>query len=378
MEDLTINSKIIKRIDIYENKEEIPPLKEERKNFIQNKMARFYKLIKTKDEKYNPYLFISDTKGAIYIYEFCKDNKFIKIANFDSICKDSKYILVDIIKSDKYDYYISLNLNPCINIFRIKNENKEIEILQHINLKNKNNKIKYYKVFELNTKKRDYFTLFNEDKIELWAKNNNKDIVQYEKIYTLLYENYQNFNNEGNNNNEQEEDENIKTISNIYKVDDESIVLLDRNKLEFIFIKLFERNNNIVTIEIVNNIKIKGIESQFEKINSLFVDKDYIFLGLNDSLILVSVPYGEKIQKYKIGKILQIKKINDEKDTIMFVETKENEFYFIKYKFEEFNGLKEESRIKYNKWIYKFDMINNGEIIAIYDIKGLITLVKLK
>ena len=62
----------------------------------------------------------------------------------------------------------------------------------------------------------------------------------------------------------------------------------------------------------------------------------------------------------------------------MFVETKENEFYFIKYKFEEFNGLKEESRIKYNKWIYKFDMINNGEIIAIYDIKGLITLVKLK
>lgn len=238
-------------------------------------------------------------------------------------------------------------------------------------------KIKYYKIFELNTKKRDYLTLFTEDKIELWAKNNNKDIIQYEKIYTLLYENYQNINNEGNNNNEQEEGENSKTISNIYKIDDESLVLLDRSKLEFIFIKLFENKNSITTIEIVNNLKIKGIESQFEKIRSLFIDKDYIFLGLNDSLILVSVPYGEIIQKYKIGKVLQIKKINDELDTMVFVETNENEYYFIKYKFEVYNGLKEESRLKCDKWIYKFDVINNGEIIAIYDIKGFITLMKL-
>ena len=192
-----------------------------------------------------------------------------------------------------------------------------------------------------------------------------------------LYENYQNINNEGNNNNEQEEDEN-KIISNIYKIDDESLALLDRNKLEFVFIKLFENNEDIATIEIMNNIKIKGIEFQLEKINSLFVDKDYIFLGLNNSLVLVSVPYGEIIQKYKIGNILQLKRINDKKDTMIFVETKENEYYFIKYKFEEYNGLKEESRIKYSKWIYKYDIINNGEIIAIYDIKGIINLVKLK
>ena len=378
MEDLTINSKIFKRIDIYENKEEIPPLKEERKNFIQNKMAKFFKLIKNKDDKYCQILYISDNKGGIYIYEFNKDNKSSKISNFDFICKDSKYILVDIIKSDKYDYYISLDLNPCINIFKLKNENKEIEILQHINLKNKNNKKKYYKIFELNTKKRDYLTLFAEDKIELWSKTNNKNIIQYEKIYTLFYENYQNINRERNNNNEQEEEENSKTISNIYKIDDESLVLLDRNKLEFNFIKLFENNNNIATIEIINNLKIKGIEAQFEKINSLFVDKDYIFLGLNDSLILVSVPYVEVVQKYKIGKILQIKKINDEKDIIIFTEINENEYYFIKFKFQEYNGLKEESRIKCDKWIYKFDIINNGEIIAIYDIKGFINLVKLK
>ena len=377
MEDLTNDSNIVKRIDIYENKEEIPPLKEERKYFIQNKMARFYKLIKTKDEKYNQILFVSDTKGAIYIYEFNKDNKSNKISNFDSICKDSKYILVDIIKSNKYDYYISLNLNHCINIFRLKNENKEIEILQHINMKNKNNKIKYYKVFELNTKKRDYLTLFCEDKIELWSKNNNEYAAQYEKIYTLLYENCQNINNEGNNNNAQEEDKNSKAISNIYKIDEENLVLLDRIKLEFIFIKLFENNNSIATIEIVDNITIKGIQTQFEKIYSLFIDKDYIFLGLNDSLILVSVPYGEIVQKYKIGKIFQIKKINDEKDIMVFVEIKENEFYFIKFKFEEYNGLKEESRIKCDKWIYKYDIINNGKFIAIYDIKGFLTLVKL-
>ena len=35
MEDSQNNSNILKRIDIYENKEEIPPLQTERKNFIQ-------------------------------------------------------------------------------------------------------------------------------------------------------------------------------------------------------------------------------------------------------------------------------------------------------------------------------------------------------
>ena len=51
MEDIIINPKIFKRIDIYENKEEIPPLPEERSKFIQNKMMRFFKLINNKDDK---------------------------------------------------------------------------------------------------------------------------------------------------------------------------------------------------------------------------------------------------------------------------------------------------------------------------------------
>ena len=39
--------------------------------------------------------------------------------------------------------------------------------------------------------------------------------------------------------------------------------------------------------------------------------------------------------------------------------------------------LKEDSMIQCTKWIYKFVIINNGEIIAIYDIKGFIILVKI-
>ena len=119
MSDKLITPKICKRIDIFENKEEIPPLKDER-NFFQNKMMRFYKTIKDKDNPYNQTLFMSDNKGAIYIIEFTKDNKSTKILNFNFICKDSKYILIDVIKSSKFNCYISLCLNPCLNIFKLK------------------------------------------------------------------------------------------------------------------------------------------------------------------------------------------------------------------------------------------------------------------
>ena len=376
MEDISINSKIFKRIDIYVNKEEIPPLKEERTKFIQNKMMKFYKLIRNKDDKYTQYLFMSDNKGEVYMYEFNKENTFTKISNFGCICNDSKYILVDLIKSAKYDYYISLNLNPCLNIFKLKkgtqNENKEIEILQHINLEDKSNKYKYYKVFELNSKNKDYLVLFSEDRIELWSNNNkDKDNVKYEKEYKLLYNNNQNIENGENNSSSK--------ISNVYKINDEKIVLFDNDKLEFIYIKISEIKNNSAIIKIGENIKIKGIkeEDQSEKVNSLFVDKDYIFLGLSSSLILVSVPYGEIIQKYDFGGVKLMKKINDEKDTMIYAETKENEYCFIKFKFLENTGLKEERRIKYDKWIYRFDVIQNGEIMAIYDIKGFITLFKI-
>ena len=375
MEDLAINSKIIKRIDIYENKEEYPPLKEDRKNFIQNKMLKFYKIIKNKENPYRQTLFMSDNKGALYIIEFDKDNKSNKIMNFDYICNDSKYILVDIIKLTKYGFYISLSLNPCFNVFKLidnpKTGLKEIETIQHINLKDNKNKNKYNKVIEFNKKNKDYLLLFGDEKIELWYNNNynNHDIINYEKVYTLLYNINQNL----------IDNDNIisNKISNIYKIDDEKLVIFIKDKLEFDYLKISEINNNNSTIiDIINKINIKGIQAQFENINSLFIEKDYIFLGLCDSLVLVSVPYGEIIQTYKIGKVIQVKKINENNDTMVFVEINENEFYFIKYKFEN-SGLKEDYRIKYDKWIYKFDIIQNGEIIAIYDIKGIITLLKI-
>ena len=377
MEDSQNNSNILKRIDIYENKEEIPPLQTERKNFIQNKMMKFYKLISNKDDKENQILFMSDNKGIVYMYEFMEDNKPPKILNLNSICNDSKYILVDIIKSSKYHYYISLNLNPCINIFKFKNssqnDNKEIEVLQHINLKNNNKSLKYYKIYECNIRNKDYLILLSENKIELWLNNNNnnKDIVNYERIYSLLYENSENENEESK--------DNANKISNIYKINEENLVLFEKNKLEFIYLKISEIKGKKVIIEIENKIKINGIKPQFENINSLFIDKNYIFLGLCDSLILVSVPYGEIIQTYKFGKVLLMKKINEEKDTIIFAETNLKEYFFIKFKYEEGIGFKEIKRVKYDYWVYKFDIIQkvlNEDIIAVYDIKGFITLLK--
>ena len=378
MTEIFNHSKIFKIIDTYENKELFPPFKEQERNgFYQNKMMKFYKIIKNKENPYNSTLFMSDNKGAIYICEFGKDNKSTKIINFDSICNDSKYILIDVIKSSKYDFYFSLDLNPCLNIFKLKDNNKtkqkEIEVLQHINLKNgknKKNKTKYNKICELNTIIKDYFILFSEDKIELYSNNNKGNKINYERVYVLKYEN-DNINND--------DTLNIKKIGKIFKVDDERVVLFDKNNLQFINIKISEsnkKNNNLSFIEIINKININGINDQFESINSLFVDKDYIFLGLFDSLILVYVPYGEIIQRYKIGKVIQMKMTNDKKYIVIFAETNNDEYYFIKYKFIEFNGLEEESRIKYNKWLYKFDVIQNGEMIAIYDVKGLITLLK--
>ena len=372
MYEKVITPKILKRIDIYENKEEYPPLKDERKNFIQNKMLKFYKTIKDKENPYKQTLFMSDNKGFLYIIEFNKDNKSNKIIKIDYICNDSKYILIDIIKSTKFDFYISLSLNPCINIFKLKDNtktgNKEIEPIQHINLKENKNKNKYDKIIEFNKKNKDYLLLLGEEKIELWFNNNYNNHINYVKIFTLIYNLNQNLNNDNIISNR---------ISNICKIDDEKLVIFDKDKLEFNYLKISEiNNNNFAKIDIINKINIKGIQPQFENIHSLFIEKDYIFLGLCDSLVLVSVPYGEKIQTYKIGKVIQIKKINEENDTMVSVEINENEYYFIKYKFKN-SELKEDYRIKYDKWIYKFDIIQNGEIIVIYDIKGFITLLKI-
>ena len=374
MSDLMANLKKYKRLDIYENKEQNQPLDEERSYYIQNKMMKFYKIIRDKENPYYSTLFMSDNKGEIYMCEFIKDNKITKITNFGCICNDSKYILVDIIKSTKYDFFFSLNLNPCLNIFKIKNNikegKKEIEVLQHINLKDKKTKSKYNKLFEFNSLQKDYLIIFGEEKIELLSKDNSKDIVNYQKVYTLKYDK----NNNGDNFIENK-------ISNVFQIDDERLVLFNKGKLELIIIKINElvnkkNNKNSTNIEIINKINIKGVKGQFERISSFFIDKDYIFLGLSDSLVLVSVAYGEIIQTYKIGKVIRMKIINEQKDIVVFAETNEDEFYFIKYKFVEYYGLIEENRIKYDKWFYKFDVIQNGEIIAIYDVKGLITLLK--
>jgi hypothetical protein len=254
---------------------------------------------------------MSDNKGEIYTCEFPEDKKLSKITNFGQIC-DSKYILVDVIKSNKYDYFFSLSLNPCINIFKIKDiENKkEIEILQHINLKDNINKSKYHKLFEFNTENDDYLLIFGEEKIELWSKskdNNNINNVNYHREYIL---------NINNNNNQ---DDAIKNkITNVFQIDNEGLILFNKDKLEFTYIKIKKLNQNNSIIELTNTININGINGQFEKISSLFIDKDYILLGLADSLVLVSVPYGEIIQIYKIGKVIGMKKINEQKDIIVY------------------------------------------------------------
>ena len=98
-------------------------------------MMKFFKKIS------ETIFFASDNKGSVYYLEFNKDTKTFKITYFDTICNDSKYILVDIIKSSKFDFYFSLDLNPCLNIFKIKDDNnkQEIDIIQHINLRKKQN-----------------------------------------------------------------------------------------------------------------------------------------------------------------------------------------------------------------------------------------------
>ena len=373
MSEIITNSKISKIIDVYLKKQTSLNDKEERNNFFQNKMMKFYKIIKEEKNPNNSILFMSDNKGEVYMCKLDENNIASNIINFKYLCDDSKYILVDIIKSTKYDFYISLSLNPCINIFKIKSNSnhgeKEIEKLFHIKIKNKN-KIKYNKILEFNTKINDYFLLFGEDIIELWSKKeNDNNKVSYQRTHMLKNEN----NIIGN------DDAISNKISNIYKVDDdERLILFNKSNLEFINIKIsesrYKKNNS--SIEIINKIKINGIKDQIENINSLFIDKDYIFLGLFDSLILVNALYGEIIQIYKIGKVIKMKMTNDKKYIIIFVETKENEYYFIRYKFIEYFALEEDSRMKYDKWIYKFDIIENGEFIVIYDVKGLITLLK--
>ena len=83
-----------------------------------------------------------------------------------------------------------MNLNPCLNIFEIKENNnkKEIEVIQHINLKRSKenqNKTKYNKILEINTPNNDCFVLFADNIIELWFNNNKNNIINYEFIQSL-------------------------------------------------------------------------------------------------------------------------------------------------------------------------------------------------
>ena len=369
MSDNIHSPTIYKGIDIYNDGKEFSPEDGERMNFIQNKMMKFFKKIN------DSIFFCSDNKGIVYYLEFNTDSKLFKISNLENICNDSKYILIDIIKSTKFDFYISLNLNPCLNIFKIKENNnkKEVEKIQHINLRKNQNKNKYNKIYEINTKNNDCFILFSENKIELWLNNNHNNNINYECIQTLQIDNINNTNNINNDN------INPDIISNIYKYDNENLVLLNLNKFQIINAKIFETKSKInkaytPLIEIKNKINIKAIEGQIEKISSLFINKDYIFLGLTESLVFISIFYGEIIQIYNIGRVLQMKLTNDKKYIYTFVDKGENKYYFIKYKFIEFEGIKEEKKIEYKNWVYKFDIIENQNLLAIYNVKGLITL----
>ena len=151
--------------------------------------------------------------------------------------------------------------------------------------------------------------------------------------------------------------------------------LLNISKFQIINAKISEiksekNNNNIIPIlELKNKTNIKTIEGQIEKISSLFMNKDYIFLGLIDSLVLISIKYGEIIQTYQIGKVVQMKLTNDKNYIYIFVDRGENKYCFIKYKFIEYQGLIEEKRLEYKEWIYKFDIIESLNIIIIYNIK---------
>ena len=187
-------SKIYKGFDIDNNGQEFSPKDGERKNFIQNKMMKFFKKVS------ETIFFASDNKGIVYYLEFNKDTKTFKIRNLDTICNDSKYILVDIIKSSKFGFYFSLNLNPCLNIFKIKDDNnkQEIEIIQHINLRtnqNNQNKNKYNKIYEINTDNNDCFILFSDNIIELWLNKNKNNNIKYEFVQIIHIENLNNENN---------------------------------------------------------------------------------------------------------------------------------------------------------------------------------------
>ena len=361
------NQKIYKGIDIYDNCKEYSPKEGERNNFIQNKMMKFFKKIS------DSIFFTSDSKGTVYCLEFNKDTKTFKLTNLNYICDDSKYILIDIIKSSKFDFYFSLNLNPCLNIFKIKDNinKKEVEIIQHINLRKNQNRMKYNKIFELNLIHNDCLILFGENLIEIWsniAKNKN---INYGCSQILKIDNINNINNDINDS---------CVISNIYKLNNENILLLNLSKFEIINIKISEiksqNDGNKISplIDIKNKINIKGVEGQIEKISSLFMDKNYIFLGLTDSLVLISISYAEIIQLYKIGKVVEMKITNDKKHIFAFIDKGENKYFFIKFKYVDYEGLIEDKRIEYPNWIHKFDIIEEQNLIIIYNIKGLITL----
>ena len=361
--------KSYKGIDIYNNGKEYASKEDERINYIQNKMMKFFQKIA------DNIFFASDNKGYVYYLEFNKDTKTFKISNLEYICNDSKYILVDIIKSTKFDLYFSLNLNPCLNIFKIKDNNnkKEVDIIQHVNLRKKQNRNKYNKIYEINMANNDCLLLFGDNMVEIWSNNIKNKNINYEFVQLFKIDN---INNENNINNNDIIDTNI--ISNIYKPNNENLFLLNLHKYQIINVKILEiqSNNNkrVPSLEIKNNINIKGIEGQIEKISCLFMDKDYIFLGLTDSLVLISISYGEIIQIYKIGRVNQMKLTKDKKHIYVFVEQSEKKYFFIKYKFIDNEGLDEEKRIAYDTWIYKFDIIEEQNIIVIYNIKGLISL----
>lgn len=360
-----------KGIDIYNNGKEFKSKEEERVSYIPGKLMKFFK--KINDNIY----FSSDNKGHLYYLEFNKDIEKFKISNLEYICNDSKYILVDLIKSDKFDFYFSLDLNPCLNIFKIKEDNnkKQLDIIQHKNLRKNQNRNRYNKLYEINMLNNDCLILLGENIIEIWTNNIKNKNINYEFVQLIKID--ENINNENNIN---DDEINTNIITNIYKIDNVNYYLFNPSKFQIIHIKISEnqtenKENKIIPyLEIKNKINIKAIDGQIEKISCSFFDKNYVFLGLSDSLVLLSINYGEIIQKYKIGQVNQIKLTKDKKYIFVFVKQDENNYFFIKYKFIDNEGLIEEKKIAYDSWIYKFDIIEEKNLIIIYNVRGLISL----
>ena len=353
MSDSLFGKKLTHKWNIYENEVN----KKTTKKLV---LMKFFKLIQNENE--NPFIISSDNSGNIYITEIKnkESNYFIEETHkLDCLCNHSKYILIDFVKSSKYNFYFSINLNPCLTIFELQKTSSnswyEFKIIQHINLKSKNRANKYNKIIEINTKDNDYFLLLGNNRIiELWQKNDNN----YEKKQIIFYKPDNNFEYILNNN----------WVKNYYKSskDDNRLILFDEESFEFINVKIVQSSIDVKYIS-----KIKNISNLTKNISTFINENLFLFFTFDYLFFVISVLTGEIVQKYNINFIpIYLKTSHDKK--YFFVE-KENSLMKYKYN-EEYEYLDEFSENKYEGFLYKMDFSKKDDFFVIYDTKGSIFL----